>query len=192
MRIIAGRLRGRPLVAPEGRTTRPITDRVKESLFNVLGSRFGAPGQLPPLDVLDLFAGSGALGIEALSRGARSCVFVERDPRSLRTLRGNIQSLHIGAQSRIVAENAWTLRSELLSEAGFGLAFVDPPYRDAEDGLKVADLIDRVVLSLAPDGLIVFRSEAATTQSLDALRNTRVLDQRIYGRMRIVLLARAE
>ena len=73
MRVVAGQFRGRSLDAPEGLTTRPMTDRAKETLFNILGSRCAMPGELPDFDVLDLFAGTGGLGFVALSRGARSC-----------------------------------------------------------------------------------------------------------------------
>jgi len=99
-----------PLRPPEGRVTRPITDRVKESLFNILGSRFGLPGEIPDFAVLDLFAGSGGLGIESISRGARSCVFVERDRAALAALTANLASLRGAADCRIVKDNAWTAR----------------------------------------------------------------------------------
>lgn len=121
MRVIAGTHRGRNLVAPEGRNTRPITDRAKESLFNVLGSRFGGPGSLPDLDVLDLFSGSGSLGIESISRGARSCLFVEKDRAALSALRENINTLKLGDAARIAPVNAWSLQPTPPSPAGFGL-----------------------------------------------------------------------
>ncbi|MCH7814456.1 MAG: RsmD family RNA methyltransferase [Planctomycetes bacterium] len=79
MRIIAGRWRSRRIAAPPSRTTRPFPDRIKEAVFDILGARWGSPGTVPPLWVADLFAGSGSLGLEAVSRGARGCVFVERD-----------------------------------------------------------------------------------------------------------------
>jgi len=123
LRIVAGRWRGRRLVAPRGRDTRPTSDRVREALFSILG----------PLDgerVLDLFAGSGALGLEALSRGAASATLVERAPAALRALRDNARDL--GADAEIVAADARTfLRSAREQGAEYSLVFLDPPYAAA-------------------------------------------------------------
>src|ERR1051325_11217291 len=109
MRVIAGRLRGRPLAAPPG-AARPVTDRVKETIFNILGHRFAQPGELPAVAVLDLFAGTGGMGIEALSRGATSCLFVERDRCTLRILSENLDKLKLHDVARGWGENVWTLR----------------------------------------------------------------------------------
>ena len=97
MRVIAGRLRGRPLLAPKGATTRPTADRTREALFSSLTSRIGS---FEHLAVADLFAGSGALGIEALSRGATSCLFVEQDRAALDALRANSAKLDLKAEVR--------------------------------------------------------------------------------------------
>ncbi len=191
MRIVAGRLRGSILDAPPGQTTRPITDRVKESLFSILGHRFGTLGDLPPFDVLDLFAGSGSLGIESLSRGARSCLFVEHDKRSLRTLKNNLNRLRLGPDARVCAENAWTLRIVPARAGGFGLVFVDPPYRDAADVIRLRDLLVRLAPRLARDGLLVFRLEVAWNLPLHELPQFECVDERIYGRMRLLLLRRS-
>ena len=110
MRVIAGRFRGRTLDAPPGQSTRPITDRAKETLFNVLGHRFALPGCLPGFVVLDVFAGTGSLGLEALSRGAAACTFVEQDRRALRYLRQNIARLGADGACTVLTDNAWTMR----------------------------------------------------------------------------------
>lgn len=191
MRVIAGEFRGRSLASPPGLTTRPITDRVKESLFNVLAHRYGTPGGLPEIDVLDVFAGSGSLGIEALSRGARSCVFVERERRALRALRDNLRDLQIEPACRVLGENAWSMRPPRTA-TGFGLAFVDPPYRDAADPLRTIDLLERLGAALTPDGLLVFRHECSAAVPLEMLRRLRCVDQRRYGRMSFVLVAPGE
>src|SRR3954468_19260619 len=118
MRIVAGRWRGRRLVAPPGRTTRPTSDRVREALFSILG----------PLDgerVLDLYAGSGAVGLEALSRGAAEATLVERDPAALRALRANVEAL--GADARVIAGDvAAFLRSAAQADGHYDLVFLDP------------------------------------------------------------------
>ncbi|QIK79068.1 16S rRNA (guanine(966)-N(2))-methyltransferase RsmD [Sphingomonas piscis] len=121
MRIIAGEWRGRPLRAPAGAATRPTADRVRETLFSMLTSRLGT---FEDLRVADLFAGSGALGLEALSRGAASATFVEKDPAALKAIRENAATL--GADSRIqtIAGSALSLpRAE-----PFDILFADPPY----------------------------------------------------------------
>jgi 16S rRNA (guanine(966)-N(2))-methyltransferase RsmD len=192
MRVIAGRLRGAVLEAPSGARTRPITDRVKESLFNILGHRFGAPGHLPDMAVLDLFAGSGALGIECLSRGARSCLFIERDRRALRVLRANIARLRLTDAARVAGENAWTMRIPPAEGSGYGLIFVDPPYRDVADPLRVIDLFERLALRLSPEGLAVFRCATSLKFSAEALATLTCVDERVFGKMRVVLLQRSD
>lgn len=169
--------------------TRPITDRAKETLFNMLGARLGLPGELPQLDVLDLFAGTGGLGLEALSRGARSCLFVERDRRALTALRRNISTLHVEAACLVSIENAWTMRVPPAPAGGYGLVFVDPPYKDAAAPLPVIDLLERLRPHLAPDGLIIFRHSYRTRLPLEGLRTLQCLDQREVGTMRLWLLA---
>lgn len=190
MRVIAGRFRGRVLEAPAGKQTRPMTDRVKESLFNILGSRFGTPGGLPACEVLDLFAGAGALGIEAVSRGAASAILVERDRRTLPVLRANIAQLTEPDALRIIADNVWAMRLPLAQNpAGFGVVFLDPPYRDANSAPRLLDLLERVGPRLAPEGVAVLRVEIETKPPLDALRTLRLENEREFGRMRLMFLA---
>jgi len=130
MRIIAGCLRGRTLAAPAGHGTRPITDRTKQALFDWLAGRFGEHPSLPAIDVLDLFAGAGSLGIEALSRGAAFCGFVEQAPEALRVLRANLASLSLEAdRAVVVAADALTGQWPESPAGGYGLVFCDPPYR---------------------------------------------------------------
>ena len=157
LRVVAGSLRGIRLSAPPESLTRPLSDRDKEALFSSLGSRLGTPGELPPIDVLDLFAGSGSIGIEALSRGARRCVFVERDRRVVRVLRANLDHCRLNDRALVVCENAWAMRPPESDGDGFGLIFVDPPYRDSADVNRATDLLDRLAARLSSDGRIIFR-----------------------------------
>jgi 16S rRNA (guanine966-N2)-methyltransferase len=165
MRIVAGAWRGRRLVAPPGRTTRPTSDRVREALFSILG----------PLDgerVLDLFAGSGALGLEALSRGAAEATFVERDRAALRALRANVEAL--GAQARVVAgDAAGFLRNAAETHAHYDLVFLDPPYRSTV-GLGRELSLEPV---LAPGGRVVVESDRRSPLDLAIP----VTDERRYG-----------
>jgi 16S rRNA (guanine966-N2)-methyltransferase len=128
MRVVAGTYRGRTLNAPKGDSTRPTTDRVRESLFSSLVSLLGA--ELGGGSALDAFAGSGALGIEALSRGCSAATFVENDRAALKVLRANIDSLGAQSRSRVIEGDIFTLASRgALVGAPFSLLLLDPPYR---------------------------------------------------------------
>jgi 16S rRNA (guanine966-N2)-methyltransferase len=146
MRVIAGRLRGRPLRAPRGLTTRPTTDRAREAIFSILG----------PLDgknVLDCFAGTGALGIEALSRGAARATFVECDPTAARAIRANLERLGIEGSGTILEISVERARPRLARIAPFDLVFSDPPWKMArEAALSVAVLVRGL---LAPDARVL-------------------------------------
>ena len=122
MRIISGQWRSRPLIAPKGDTTRPTADRTRETLFSMLASRLGS---FEELAVLDLFAGSGALGLEALSRGAATCTFVEHDAAALKALETNIEKLGANAQSDIRRSSVLSLGSAIKP---FDIVLMDPPY----------------------------------------------------------------
>ena len=139
MRIVGGRLKGRALLGPSSQAIRPTADRLRESLFNILAHAYGDP--VPGARVVDLFAGTGALGLEALSRGARSAVFVDDGAQARALLRGNIEALGLGGHARIFRHDATKLGPAPAGEA-FSLAFLDPPYgRDlagpALQGLRV-------------------------------------------------------
>lgn len=133
MRVVAGRLRGRRLVAPRGDKTRPTADRVKEALFSVLGSLDGDV-------VLDLFAGTGALGIEALSRGAARAVFVEVAAPAVAALRENLRALALDADvARVVASRVERAAAALRELGPFDLALVDPPYAQVSLAARALD-----------------------------------------------------
>lgn len=158
MRVIAGALGGRRLASPPGET-RPTSDRVREALFSILGPIDG-------LRVLDLFAGSGALAIEALSRGASEALLVEQDRRTAGVAGENVESLGLESRARLVVGRA-EVEAARLARAGerFGLVFADPPYRQGLETLRglSADL-SRVV---APGGRIVVESHRRDPAALD-------------------------
>ena len=123
MRVITGSAKGRPLKALKDRSVRPTSDRVKESLFNIIGSR------VVDADFLDLFAGSGSVGIEALSRGARSCVFVELQTADLRVVAENLQTTGLRDRAELIRRDARAALKDLGNRGRrFDLIFVDPPY----------------------------------------------------------------
>lgn len=119
--MISGEFGGRKLIAPEGLSTRPTTDKVRQAVFNSLGSM----GVLEGATVADLYAGSGALGIEALSRGAESCIFVERDRTALVALRANLKALGLESRAQVVGSDVLAFAPGI---SGVDIALVDPPY----------------------------------------------------------------
>jgi 16S rRNA (guanine966-N2)-methyltransferase len=173
---VAGSLRGRPITAPEGDATRPTTDRAREAVFNALNSL----GAIEDANALDLYAGSGALGIEALSRGAARCTFVERDRRALAAIRTNIERLGISDRSSVLAGDVPTLLSGLRN---MDLVLADPPYGFAD----WEHLLAAVVPCLAPDGLLVAESdrELVIDQGWEIIRSKR------YGRAWVAFLRRS-
>lgn len=135
MRIIAGEWRGRKVVAPKGDATRPTADRTRETLFSMLASRLGS---FDDLHVLDLFAGSGALGLEALSRGAAFATFVEQDKAALDSIRANIKTLDARDRTSINASSVMTLGP---AKAPVQLILADPPYETGAGGVALDRLL---------------------------------------------------
>ena len=127
MRIVAGTFRGRPLVAPKGHLTRPTADRARQAIFNVLEHAPWSPG-LQGARVIDLFAGSGALGIEAISRGAAFCLFVERAEPARAAIRANLAALGLEPRARLDRCDAAALPARGATDPPYDLAFLDPPY----------------------------------------------------------------
>jgi 16S rRNA (guanine966-N2)-methyltransferase len=185
VRIAGGRLKGRPLHAPAGRATRPTSDRVREAIFNVLAHAI-AEFAFEDARVLDLFAGSGALGLEALSRGARFALFVEESAAARATIRRNAESLDVIGQVKIWRRDAARL-GPCAPLAPFGLAFIDPPYGR---GLGEAALAGLVTGGWLNSGAIVVVEEAerAAVTAPDGLVT---LDVRVYGDTQVVFLRRA-
>lgn len=177
MRVIAGRWRGRPLVAPKGEVTRPTADRTREALFSMLASRLGS---FEGLGVADLFAGSGALGIEALSRGAASCLFVEQDRAALDALKASLARL--GAKGDVRATSVLALGP---APVALDLVMMDPPYGTGA-GLVALDKLSRL-------GWI----GPATWVSLETAKAEEIAPpgfaidvSRVHGKARLTLLRR--
>ena len=170
MRVVAGRFGGRRLRAPAGRATRPTSDRVREALFATLGALDGAV-------VLDLFAGSGALGIEALSRGAARAVLVERDARAVRVIRENLASLSLGGDEARVLQIPVRRALRDARERGdaYDLVLLDPPYRDAARlGPELTEALPPV---LNPSARVVSESDRRHPLEL----GLELHDERRYG-----------
>jgi len=171
MRVIAGRHGGRRLQAPAGDATRPTSDRVREALFSILGDR------VPGARVLDLYAGSGALGIEALSRGAATATLVERDARAVEVIRANLAALELGEhEAQVVhAPARAALRDASARGDAYDLVFLDPPYRDAPAlGRELSQALPAV---LAPGARVVVESDRRAPLQLELA----IVRQRRYG-----------
>ena len=187
MRIIAGKYRGRKVGAPKGKGTRPMLDRVREALFSILHAR------LPGCLVWDLFAGSGALGLEALSRGAREAWFVERDPRVVRVLQGNLEGI-LGKEwrerARVLPGDGWN--PAIPSEVRPDLVFLDPPYALVRgDPFRVRERVMKLRERLSPGGLLVFHYPAETPQGAGALEGMEG-ERRTWGTSSVALLPSLE
>lgn len=187
MRVVAGELRGRRIGSPEGVATRPTTDKVREAVFNSLGSLDAVDGAM----VVDLFAGSGALGIEALSRGAKQCTFVENDRRALVAMKGNIEALGIGDVSRVVqldvvrdvtAAGALRLRDEL---ADATLVLADPPY-----GFAHWSEVFSAAEAAGPAAVLVIETEMRAAVHDNVPRGWTAVRRRDYGRTTVGFFVR--
>ena len=187
MRVVAGDLRGRRIEGPEDEATRPTTDKVREAVFNALNSM----NALRDERAIDLFAGSGALGIEALSRGATHCVFVENNRSALGVLRGNLAALGLETRSTVIvldiaAPSSRQRLGELLTTSHLVLA--DPPY-----GYEHWDVLFDAVLNCAPNDVVV----VAETESRCGIHETapngwEMSRTRAYGRTSVGFFLRSE
>ena len=177
MRVVAGSLRGRHVIAPEGESTRPTTDRARQATFNSLDSF----GFVDEAKVVDLFAGSGAMGIEALSRGATSCAFVERDRKALDAIRQNIATLDLGERTSVISGDVMTA---VVAMRNVDLVLADPPY-DFENWSRLLEILVSV---LAPGGVVV----AESGREIKALEGWEILRSKRYGRAWVAFLQRAE
>ena len=182
MRIVAGKFRAKRIEAPKGLTTRPTSDRVRQALFNVL--EHGAPQfDFAGARVLDLFAGSGALGLEAMSRGARFCLFVEESADARASIRRNVEALSLTGVTKI-----WRRDATKLGEAGtlapFDLVFLDPPYGR---GLGLRALQSAAAGGWIKDGAIAVLEDRADAE-IELPAAFQQLDARIYGETKIVVM----
>lgn len=186
MRVIAGRARRVRLdVVPES-SARPFLEQARGALFNALG------GEVPGAAALDVYAGSGALGIEALSRGAARCVFVEREPRSAAAIRDNLKRCKLEELAAVLQADAVTALGGL--EPGFDLVFADPPFADARDWGGTAEsarIAHETTRLLAPGGLLAFRYEHDDDDDAPAWEGLSLERDRRYGRSRVCLYRKA-
>ena len=184
MRIVSGEFRGKALIAPPGQATRPTSDRARESIFNILEH---APwsGGVRDARVIDLFAGSGALGFEALSRGATFCLFVETDEAARGAIRDNVDALGLFGRTRVHRRDATDLGQRPGADGpAFNLAFLDPPYGQGLGEIALGKLAAGGWL--APEATVVF--ERGASEPAFSVEGFEPLDARDYGAARVHFL----
>jgi len=179
MRVISGKARGTALLAPKGDNVRPTTDFVKENLFNIIQH------DVADARFLDLFAGSGAIGIEALSRGAASCTFVDFAQKSIDLLRKNLEKTRLGVNASIIKGNMPEAVKKLDGQA-FDIIFLDPPYHKDLAQKCLNSIVEQGIL--AEDGYIVL--EMAARENFTPHNDLEVLKEKIYGSSKLIFLAR--
>ena len=184
MRIVSGRFRGRAIVAPPGQSTRPTSDRARQALFDMLAHAAWAP-DLEGCRVIDLFAGSGGLGFEALSRGAAFCLFVETDEAARGAIRENIDALGLFGETRVHRRDATDLGTRPASAGGaFDMAFLDPPYGKGLGERAIAELVKGGWIT--PDALVVF--ERGADEPDPVVPGFERVEDRSWGAARVVFL----
>ena len=186
MRIVAGEFRGRTLIAPPGTATRPTADRVRQALFDMLvHAPWGGRDVVDGVRVLDAFAGTGALGLEAVSRGAAHATFIEREPAALAVLRANIARCRAEARCSVIASDALGGRAPR-HDAGFALVFLDPPYGQQLIPRAICRL--RASGGIAPGAVIVAETARDETLALPLDK----LAERIHGSARLTIWREAQ
>lgn len=183
MRVISGIAKGTILYSLDGNTTRPTLDRVKEALFNIIQNN------IYNAYVLDLFAGSGSLGIEALSRGANKAIFCDKSNNAIEIIKKNIEKTHIENKSQLIKQNYKKALQMLEGKYKFDLIFIDPPYADNIAVDAVSEIIEKDLLS--EDGIIILETddEERELKNLDNI-DINVYDLRKYGRVKLIFLNR--
>ena len=175
------------MLGPKTQVSRPITDRVKESLFSIL-YKYDLPSGVV---VADLFCGVGSLGLEALSRGAGFVTFVEQDPKIISVLKKNIEKADFVKESEVIRTNAFKIGVSLNpARQKYGLVFVDPPYAatmDVQDGSALSDLLDLLDAQVAADGVVVVRTSQRVSL-LERYGEFRVIEWRRWGTMAVTIL----
>lgn len=161
-----------------------MPDRVREAVFDILGSHYETPGSLPSLAVADVFAGSGSMGLEALSRGARLCCFVERNKKVLAVLRKNLDSLRAGPEAVVHGSDGWRAPMELPDGQPYDLVFLDPPYAESEDSSEsghVRRWLRRAARETQRRPLVVLHHFAKVPYEQCPEEGWSILDHRSYG-----------
>ena len=182
MRIIGGNLKGKKLLIPLDKSTRPLKDMVRESIFNILNHSRKVTVNISNAKVLDLFSGTGSFGIECLSRGAKEVIFFENYSNSLKILKMNILNLKLENKTKVYERNAYDLKESRLENKIFDIIFLDPPFKDKE----INDLINQIKKLKITDmnTLIILHRNKKTKDNISKSLN--ILDEKYYGLSKIL------
>ena len=182
MRIIGGSLKGKKLLIPLDKSTRPLRDMVRESIFNILDHSSKVSKNINNSKVLDLFSGTGSFGIECLSRGAKEVIFFENYSNSIKVLKNNIFNLKLESKTKVYESNAYNLKESNLNNEIFDVIFLDPPFKDKEINV----LIDQIkILKIADiNTIIIIHRNKKSVDNIPKFLN--VLDEKNYGLSKIL------
>jgi len=182
MRIIGGSLKGKKLLIPLDKSTRPLKDMVRESIFNILEHSRKVSKNINNSKVLDLFSGTGSFGIECLSRGAKEVIFFENYSNSIKILKNNIFNLKLESKTKVYESNAYNLKEANLKNEIFDIIFLDPPFKDKE--IKI--LIDQIKMLKIADinTIIILHRNKKLMDNISEFLN--VLDEKNYGLSKIL------
>ena len=173
MRVIAGKFKGRKLTGLKGRQIRPTSDRIREALFSILSQR------IDNAVVLDLFAGTGALGIEAFSRGAAKAFFVDKSKQAFEVIKKNIELLKIKEEAEVILHDACTIQNlKIIFNRKFDLIFMDPPY---DKGIIINMFENVDLLSIMKDNSIIIAEHSAREKIIENVSDLDLFDRRTYG-----------
>ena len=182
MRVIGGSLKGKKLSIPLDKSTRPLRDMVRESIFNILDHSSKIPKDINNSKVLDLFSGTGSFGIECLSRGAKEVIFFENYSNSIKVLKNNIFNLKLESKTKVYENNAYNLKDSNLNNKIFDVIFLDPPFKDKE----INNLINQIkILNIVDNNtLIIIHRNKKSEDDISKLIN--ILDEKKYGLSKIL------
>jgi 16S rRNA (guanine966-N2)-methyltransferase len=182
MRVIGGNLKGKKLLIPLDKSTRPLKDMVRESIFNILDHSSKVSKNINNSKVLDLFSGTGSFGIECLSRGAQKVIFFENYSNSIKILKNNIFNLKLESKTKVCESNAYNLKEANLDDEIFDVIFLDPPFKDKE----INNLINQIkVMKIADiNTLIIIHRNKKSIDNISKFLN--VLDEKNYGLSKIL------
>ena len=182
MRIIGGNLRGKKILAPIDKSTRPLKDMVRESIFNIIEHSKNEFVNLKSAKVLDLFSGTGSFGIECLSRGAKKVIFCENYTNSIKVLKKNLDLLKLNKYSKIIEKDTYNISQSQLNLKKFDLIFLDPPFKDN----KINQLIDKIkkMKITSKDSLIIIHRNKKIAENIS--NNLIISKEKNYGLSKII------
>ena len=184
MRIIAGELKGRKIIFPEKKNTRPLRDLVKESIFNIIENSNKFEVQINGSGILDLFSGSGSFGLECISRGANKVIFFENYSNTLKILERNISKLEVSNKCEIFEHDSFDIFSKKkILEKKFDIIFIDPPYQEKNINLLIENIIKKKILN--KKGVIIIHRHKK--DEIKITTKLRILDTRFYGISKIII-----